>query len=92
MVRAFHPHNSKEDKTTQFSSSVAGDSQTLASASKEASTAIRSLAAVTVVCLPNTLIAALFSVLGVWEQRLQYRYIQYQAKGGLQTFARLSRR
>ncbi|KAL8729492.1 MAG: hypothetical protein Q9181_004984 [Wetmoreana brouardii] len=47
---------------TRLSISVAQDSRTLAAATKDDSTAMKTLAAVTVVFLPSTFVAALFSM------------------------------
>ena len=47
---------------TRLSISVAQDSRTLASATKDDSTAMKTLAAVTVIFLPGTFVAALFSM------------------------------
>ena len=57
-------------KDTQIATYVAEDSRTLASASKEDSTAMKTLAAVTVTFLPSTFIAALFSMpLFQWDSK-----------------------
>ena len=58
-TQLFHLINQQE---TRVAIAVAEDSRTLASASKEDSTAMKTIAAVTIVFLPGTFIAALFAM------------------------------
>ncbi|MDI1486806.1 MAG: hypothetical protein OHK93_006068 [Ramalina farinacea] len=67
LTALFNLISQEENRLSRF---VAQDSRTLASATKDDSTAMKTLAAVTVVFLPGTFVAALFSMpLFQWDTR-----------------------